>query len=149
MIPTPESIATLIGAFGAIVATVLGLYHASKNKTSTPSPTVEANKIPEMLDRYRRHLEEIERGTEASISVLRDIRKAIEGSDHRHEKMVGELENMSRAMMRIENAQGNASHGFASIKHNEEMQTAILVQIREELKNLRDFRNLSHQQSSR
>ena len=137
-----EHITTAIAAVGAVIAAMFGIYRASgghiKHEPAKPTD------VPSMVDAYLGRLKEIESGILSAVETLRDIRKALEGTGHRQESMVRELEAMNRTMSRVENAQSNSAQVIASMKHHEDVQVQILAQIREEIKSLGDRRFPPH-----
>lgn len=140
---TPEAIATLIASFGAIIAALFGIYRASGGSGKAEARPSQ-NDLPNLVTRYLDLISEIDRKLSSAVNLLQDIRRALEGTAHRQERMVEELEAMERSMTRIENAQGAASQLLAANKHLEETKVSVLGQIRDDLKNLRNAEYSPH-----
>lgn len=139
---TPEVIATLIASFGAIMASIYGIHRASRDLNSpvarpAPATPSSAGDVAQMMVQYLERLSDIENGVGKAVHVLQEIRRALDGTGLRQEKMVDELETLTRTMTRIENAQGAVGQMTATMRHYEEAQVQVLAQIREEIKLLR------------
>src|SRR5690554_3921907 len=115
-----EHITTAIAAVGAVIAAMFGIYRASGGHIKPEAKPV--TDVPSMVDAYLGRLREIEHGIEAAVETLKSIRKALEGTGHRQEAMVKELESMGRSISRVEAGQGTAAQHVAAMKHHHEMQ---------------------------
>lgn len=132
----------VIASVGAVIAALFGIARASgghlKNETQA------AATIPAMVDQYLGQLKAMETAIQSAVETLRDIRKALEGTSHRQEAMVREMESMNRSISRIENAQSASAQLMANMRANEEMQVQILAQIREGIKGLDRLKRRPH-----
>ena len=138
MDPTLEGIAALVAVVGAIITAFYGVYRQAGKAVASPEHP-HSSTGHSMAD-----LREIERHVSNAVSLLQEIRRALEGTTHRQERMVDELETMSRTLARMENGQGAIAQAISSMKHFEEAQVSIAAQIREEIKGLREGRYPPH-----
>ncbi|WP_309086709.1 hypothetical protein [Chelativorans sp.] len=129
----------------ASVVTFAGVWSRRRDlNIETDSQRGRTGGNAQMMEQHLNRLNEIGRDLENAVSVLQDIRRALEGTANRQEKMVGELEAISRTMVRVENAQGAIALAITSMKHFDEVHVSIAAQIRDEIKNMRENRYPPH-----
>jgi chromosome segregation ATPase len=147
---TPETIATLLASFGAIMAALFGIYKASSaggKSLSDDQPRPATSDLPNLVTRYLELLTEIGRNLATATATLHEIRRVMEGSSTRQDRMVSQVEQIGRSVERMEDMQSQTAQKMGAVASQADMQLQVMTQVREEVKNLgRDTHGFSHRQ---
>lgn len=130
-----EAITLAIASVGAVIVALFGVYRASSGAAKI-EPTVTAGKDSSaqmllLMDQHITKIKSIEEEAKESVQVMHETKRLLEAMSNYSHRSVGQLENISRTMDRVEANQNKLQHTLETIKNNEEAVVHILGQIRE------------------